>query len=289
MSKRKNRWKRYKNRERKKTPTEILRQEDFKFSWESDCHTPHSVAVGSQTVFICGVNDVDEKTLPVIKALDLFIGLDRTWNQYLPQPPSANQFVRDFQQILGESETIPNLIIHDIRDYSIDNAIAEATIEALRRGWKVGFGCIGGHGRSGWLLGRLIKEMEGLAGEDLKNAIKTRLCKKALEGSTQYRDLGINYPFSETTKPYLFDSSTHEIGYARLSPGPEKEVKYWGEQIDPIKSVARKLDYWGDCPNCDGKGVKDGYTCSVCEGAGLALIRVLDAALDSKGGTNERV
>lgn len=223
------------------------------FDWKRDCHKAHYVSVGDYKVFICGLNDIDERGLKEISTLDLFVGLDSGWREY-SSTQSTNPFIMDFQKLIGE--TLTNLYVHQVSDYSVDHKLAHATIEAIKQGWKIGFGCIGAHGRTGWLLGRLLQEIEGLTGEDLKNAIRIRLCKNALEGATQFEDLGIKHDRA-VTQPYLSSTSSpyvHRANYDRLDTINQKES-------------------WIECPNCNSRGTKDGYPCTVCEGSGIVLAK----------------
>lgn len=163
-----------------------------------DCHSPKYIKVGKSYVYICGLYDLSSTTLKEINKLDIFFGLDRSWHKHL-QIVYTNYFCKEFQKnILFKN--IHNLFVYHIPDRSIDEDFAYEVIKKFTCGWKIGFGCMGTHGRSGWLLGKLIKKIERLNGKKLLEQVRKRLCKNAVESFDQFESLGIEDLYRQEIK-----------------------------------------------------------------------------------------
>jgi hypothetical protein len=187
-------------------------------------HRPKFVKVGSRKVFLCGLNDVEYYRSYVnrsIATLDIFIALDDQWDKYEPKHfsnPIVEQLYRKFY-----SCGFPNLAIIEIYDGDVNEDLAKEIIRLFKEGKKIGFGCVGGHGRTGWLLGKLIKSVEGLKGDDLVEAVRHRWCKEAIESEDQFKSLGVNYRHYIADEPYgkfSWNELKNEIPLL-----PEKEVE----------------------------------------------------------------
>lgn len=161
-------------------------------------HKPKFVKVGGSSflfpgkVFLCGKFDLEEEHLPIIAALDVFIGMCNSWEKYLPKTYS-NPILRKLSKILSTKECLPNLFVHEVRDGGVDEELAKAVITLFKEGLRIGFGCLSGHGRTGWLLGKLIREIEGIEGKELVEIVRERWCKKAIESIAQFSSLGVDW------------------------------------------------------------------------------------------------
>lgn len=78
-----------------------------------------------------------------------------------------------------------------IADGEIDEGIAYIIEQTVRKGAKVGFGCMRGHGRTGWVLARLLHTIGGHPlGDDLIKLTRDLLCVHAIESNEQIINLG---------------------------------------------------------------------------------------------------
>ncbi len=183
-----------------------------------DCHNSKYAKVGDSCVFLCGKDNLDLYAIREIKKLDIFIGMDESWSKFLPRNYS-NKFCKLFKQFVGSTE-IENLFIHKVYDRGVDEDFADAVIKVFMNNWKIGFGCMGGHGRTGWLFGKLLYKVEELRGEKLLKQIRKRLCKQALESKDQFESLGLKDLYQEMPLlglPWFFDEKTRTWSMVKSS------------------------------------------------------------------------
>ena len=166
-----------------------------------DCHNPKFVQVGNRRIYLCGWRDCYTKELKKISKLDIFIALDTSWTELLPISYAAST---ELIQSLTEfnHDGLSNLIIWRIPDGHIDTDIANEVYRLLQK-YNIGFGCLGGHGRTGWLLGYLINKIERLCGDKLLHEVRDRWCDEAIESSIQFKSLGIRMPQEEKKFTWL--------------------------------------------------------------------------------------
>lgn len=63
-------------------------------------------------------------------------------------------------------------------------------LNMLKDGLNVGWGCVGGHGRTGWLAARIYKEVMQCSGDEAVTWIRDHYCDDAVESLSQIQDLG---------------------------------------------------------------------------------------------------
>lgn len=244
-----------------------------------NCHSAKWVNVGLSQVYVAGWYDIDIESLKEIRTLDLFIGLVDNFDSMLPSSHIGNSFVQTFYRMI-DGVTLKNLAIYPVRDYGIDKKLAETVIDLFKQGVKIGFGCMAGHGRTGWLLGSLIRAIEGLQGDELKKAIRERLCQKALEGKTQFEDLGITpetIVFNHAWGNYRHDSGNvinEVVTIGNLIDAEQKNAVTIQDHTDkdthsPSGQVSKVRQ---TCLYCQGVGFKDGYLCPFCDGEGIETV-----------------
>lgn len=70
------------------------------------------------------------------------------------------------------------------------DALVDFALSLIADGKTIGFGCIGGHGRTGWLACRLYKALTGCTGDEAVDFVRTNYCSKAVETQKQMDNLG---------------------------------------------------------------------------------------------------
>lgn len=166
--------------------------------WGSLCDKPHptQVQVAGKDLFLIGSMDFEKKKhFKIVKDLDVFFGLCGTWSRYerRERPKFRNKKLETLYNLLyqeDEEEVLDNIIVADIPDRDIDLAVYEVIKKCFEEGMKVGFGCMAGHGRTGWVLAKLIKDFEKVSGDKAVELTRKRYCKKCVESAIQAEDLG---------------------------------------------------------------------------------------------------
>ena len=159
------------------------------------CYSRHPlwVEVGDVKVGVVGASYVDmfnKEHVNMFKACDVFIGLDQMWERYeVLKKPFKNRKVKQVYEMLVGRE-VDNILAYHIKDGGTSQAIVHVVIELINQGMQVGFGCIAAHGRTGWLLARLIKHFEGCDGDEAVRRVRKRLCDQCVETYEQIADLG---------------------------------------------------------------------------------------------------
>lgn len=129
------------------------------------CHGTKKIQVGRYTIWVSNISSYKD----CLNEVDIFFALDRSY-----------------------SVSISNVYFKLIQDGEFDFFIANSIYKTIIGGKKVGFGCVGGHGRTGWLLAYLICRIEGLQGSELVYEVRKRLCKEAIESFYQATSLGMS-------------------------------------------------------------------------------------------------
>jgi len=157
----------------------------------SDKH-PLKVSVGKHKIVVLGYTSVDltnKKHVKALESCDVFIGLDKSWEEYEVLKKSfKNRLLQEVYSLLHGN--IDNILSFHIPDGGVSENVARVIIQLLDRGLKVGFGCISAHGRTGWLLARLIKHYEGVDGDEAVRRVRKRLCENCVETDVQIDSLG---------------------------------------------------------------------------------------------------
>ena len=150
----------------------VARHEVAIISWQDFDYDVHRHTVGNLDVFIA-LTDIGFASYEKFKA---------KYSNSLLQI-MAERFKRSLP-------TLENLIVLEITDGSIDSEVFEIARDLLEEGKKIGFGCMAGHGRTGWLLAKLIKHFENTTGDEAVRRARKRLCKKCVETGMQITNLG---------------------------------------------------------------------------------------------------
>ena len=138
------------------------------------CSHCDPVQIGEYEVYLLSIN------VKIPEFLDVFI--DLTGYRDFRQIPAK------YQKYLKSDKT--DVIIWKITDGTVDEELVDFVLSMMKDGLKVGFGCHGGHGRTGWLACRLYKEITGGSGDKAIRWIREVYCKEAVETELQYNDLG---------------------------------------------------------------------------------------------------
>jgi hypothetical protein len=172
---------------------------DYMQLWKPNCHKAKWVNITPDIKVFCGMPDQDTKKA-CRDEIDVFFAL--SWGEY--QEWNKNNFYNRFKPIQKffdreELHDMAKLIdsnpsnIADayIPEGGIDENIALIIEKTVLKGARVGFGCAGGHGRTGWVLARLLHTIGGHPlGDDLIKLTRDLLCKNAIESEEQITNLG---------------------------------------------------------------------------------------------------
>jgi protein-tyrosine phosphatase len=181
----------------------IYEYTDFK-----ECHKSKWVHIGKHKIYCSTFYDFEKS----LKFLDVFFGLDVSYYSYQKKQSIYRTTVQkllvflNFDKQESKEQLHDNIVVLDIIDGDVALKEAEMVKKALEQGLKVGIGCLGGHGRTGWILGYLINKIEKFPkSQKLVDEVRKRLCKKAIESDEQIKSLGGTPP----PKPkYLTYTST---------------------------------------------------------------------------------
>lgn len=161
------------------------------------CHSPKWVQIGKHSIYLCGSRDFDkdeEGCRKEIAKLDVFFGLDSyQWRDEEKVEPKryVNSYLESLRKRFFEDEDVPdNIMVAHISDRGTSGFVYYLLRKVIEEGKKVGFGCMGGHGRTGWLAAKLIKYFEGCTGDEAVKRIRSRLCEECVESEAQVKDLG---------------------------------------------------------------------------------------------------
>jgi hypothetical protein len=148
----------------------------------------------------CCHQDWLDVTLPDGKTVSLFLASSGPI-----VPPEVDVFIRlttnepsvpyvpdHLKQFLPDREEAEYLVSWEITDGKIDNSgLVDFCLNMIRAGKTIGFGCVGGHGRTGWLAAKLIVALTGVSGDQAVAALRENYCHKAVETQAQADDLGL--------------------------------------------------------------------------------------------------
>lgn len=109
---------------------------------------------------------------PVIKDADVYVGFERSMEQFAIYPWSG--------RIAFEFHIVDSGVPASIVEFRKLLVYLE---DALKSGKKVHLGCIGGHGRTGLVLSALVMHMTG--NKNATEYVRTHYCKKAVESQKQ--------------------------------------------------------------------------------------------------------
>ena len=142
------------------------------------------------------------------KNVDIFLDLAAVYNVKTIPP--------DLMKYLPETAKIVRRVTYEITDGKIDPYAAQFVLAMLRDGLKLGWGCIGGHGRTGWLAAKVHQLITGCSGDEAVEHIRTGYCDDAIETQIQLDDLG-----AKTAKPGKFGYSvTYVQNYKTIGFDP---------------------------------------------------------------------
>lgn len=158
------------------------------------CVHPEKIKIGEHEVVLMGwMRYHPKESYQLLAGLDVFLGLDLQWAREMQD---ANKYSNPFFQRLvdkflkRDEDKLDNILLAVIPDRGTREAVFELARFLLLKDKKVGFGCSGGHGRTGWLAARLVKEFEGVDGDEAVRRVRERYCVEAVESNVQADDLG---------------------------------------------------------------------------------------------------
>jgi protein-tyrosine phosphatase len=164
------------------------------------CHEPKWVKVGKYEVFCTSYKDFETSQLAEV---DVLVGLTSEWMNEVVYVPKR------FVSLVGSEDKI---IVVPMEDSGIDERAVRIVSKLLEAGYRVGIGCFSGHGRTGWIVGRLIMRYEGLVGRKCVEEVRKRLCSEAIESDSQLRDLKVEERELVTLKRGAFSAWSEYLG-----------------------------------------------------------------------------
>ena len=133
------------------------------------------------------------------KDVDVFIDLTG-YGTGEPEVPAP------LRKYLDKSMKSCKMVIWDIADGRPGPpSLVRFVHRMLQDGLKVGWGCMGGHGRTGWLAAKLYKEVTGCHGDEAVEYVRDKYCFDAVESQGQLTDLGC----SDKIKPTRLSITTY--------------------------------------------------------------------------------
>jgi hypothetical protein len=171
---------------------------------------PEYVQVGQHSIFVCELSDIRDN-YEKIRGLDVFVGMDSGHRKRESKKDAGYQLplMDEINEIWQSKwlDVVPkNIICLEVSDRGICNPIVSTLIDLLDRGLKVGVGCWHCHGRTGWVLARLIKYYEKCSGDEAVVAIRKRLCVECVESVSQIDDLECKKEVASDTYKYAATS-----------------------------------------------------------------------------------
>lgn len=208
---------------------------------------PLQVKVGKYEVFTIGKFDYKEsKHFNIMKDLDVFFGLDRSWESLeVMKSEYKNPFIQAiYDKMYGHYQVLDNLIATHIPDRGIDIDVYKIIRQTLVSGKKVGFGCQAGHGRTGWVLAKLIKSIEKCSGDEAVRRTRKRYCQKCVESEVQRTDLGCKAIVGSDPKPNTSVSKTWRWDDKQGKLVEVKRSKYYMPVSSSTNPYRYEDDYW---------------------------------------------
>jgi len=199
------------------------------------CEHPLFVKVARHEIAIISWHDFDyDVHRHTVGNLDVFIALtDIGFSGYEKFKAS---YSNPLLQIMAEKfkkylPTLENLIVLDITDGSIDSEVFRIARDLLEEGKKIGFGCMAGHGRTGWLFAKLIKHFENTTGDEAVRRARERLCKKCVETGVQITNLGCKSEIGWYQQKKIFEEKDNKWDYWK-NPVGETIYEKWMRKQD---------------------------------------------------------
>lgn len=232
-----------KKKKHKKKKKKELSKSSYDF-----CNHPLHVKVGNHKVVCIGYSDFDPiADFNTFQKLDAFIGLSFGWERH---EATKKQFLSPFLQTVYEKymkATVLKSIIHlPIENMEVNLDVFHIAKSLLKANKKIGFGCMAGHGRTGWLLSKLIQHFEKCSGDEAVERCRERFCKKCVESSAQIEDLGCVSVKESYTAFSFGDVSKWESQFAQPIPYTEKPEKsiIKGTETTPVSADEISDELW---------------------------------------------
>jgi hypothetical protein len=124
----------------------------------------------------------------------------------------------------------PLRIVWEIDDGRVDSDLPNHVVTLLKAGYSLGWGCLGGHGRTGWLAAKVHQILTGCTGREAVKHIQDNYCPDAIESVVQFANLGTTMfaqyaDGDEGDDPYRWDQSGTESEKGALGPQAEDEYE----------------------------------------------------------------
>lgn len=206
------------------------------------CNHPYQAKVGKHEIVIISWRDFEfDKHAKLIENLDIFIGLCGGYDKYeLFKKEYKNLLLQDVSKRFHKKENkLENMIVLEIRDGGYSERVFEIARDLLNEGKLIGFGCMGAHGRTGWLYARLIKHYEEVSGDVAVRRARERFCNNMVETKEQTKQLGCkkeigSYERRAFEKAVTLPYGAPIVGTSRFTSLREEELSKpaWLQDMD---------------------------------------------------------
>ena len=107
----------------------------------------------------------------------------------------------------------------ELRDGSVCEELPGMVVTLLENGYTVGWGCIGGHGRTGWLAAAVLQALTGCTGDEAVDYVRKNYCKDAIETRDQLDELGSS---RAPSRSYYVYQTPAKVSYLSPISSPRK-------------------------------------------------------------------
>jgi len=162
------------------------------YYYKSSCSHTKWVQVGDHGIYVLSYRDFyPSEHKEEMEKLDVFIGLTGSFDNHEGTVKAYKRpFLNSLMELFRDEQRIDSLMTLPMQDGKTSQAHYALCVSLLDEGKNIGFGCYGAHGRTGWLLAKLIKHYEGADGDTAIKEVRKRLCKECVETETQIEELG---------------------------------------------------------------------------------------------------
>ena len=203
-----------------------------------------------------------EGCVEAVGNLDVFFGLDYAWGKAeIKSKPYLNPLLEELHNQFYGKYHVDNIMNLTIPDRKIDEDVYEFIRQQFEAGRKIGFGCLAGHGRTGWVYAKLIKEYEGCTGDEAVRRARKRFCPRCVESEEQVKDLGCEHelPSDDLRKPYYSSYSSPSVDTFNYSASDAdtKPFPFYSEKDNYYKDGVKDWSWWNEPLNVPQPKVKN--------------------------------
>jgi len=173
-----------------KMPGVVLKTPDYTVTRLASCNHGQWIIIGPYKVWL------QDAFARHPASLDVFIDLECSFNSLRRHIPAT------FDKYVSRPK--PEIMQWEMRDGGIDNDLAQTVVNLLKAGFRVGWGCHMGHGRTGWLAAKVLIMLTGMKGDEALRYIRANYCIHAVETRKQLVDIGAESEIDQDEEYYNY-------------------------------------------------------------------------------------